>query len=345
MRDGSLTTVAIPLHHGAEWIEVVAGNLERLAGVAQIIVSDPFEEDDAFQRLRARFAGVTSIEWHGRRPLASGWVPHYNDLLARGTTPYFMWLAQDDEIGAEWIREGEQVLNSSSDVVLACGTLDAVPGPGLLEVPLLDLRAAFVSADRRTRLHAAGQCLLVDPGAIGTAFRGVFRTDRAGELPATPNDGAWSDVYWVCSMLSAGRFGRLPSATYRKRWRHGSTHRMWGDYYEIAAFGEAVARFSNLDHSGDPLASLGAMMSGVFESAQPWRLHAAYLEQERTAAQERARVDAERLELLAQRTETLERAGERLESDVTCLRAELKGLYASRSWRLTAPLRRVRGRR
>ena len=32
MRDGSLTTVAIPLHHGAEWIEVVVGNLERLAG-------------------------------------------------------------------------------------------------------------------------------------------------------------------------------------------------------------------------------------------------------------------------------------------------------------------------
>ena len=306
MRDPSLTTVAIPLHRGAEWVEVVAGNLERLAGVACVIVSDPFEEDDAFQRLRARFADVASIEWHGRRPLEPGWVPHYNDLLARGVTPYFMWLAQDDEIGPDWIREGQELLASSKDNVLACGALDQVEEPGLLEMPRLELLAAFEDADRHRRLRAVGNCLLVNAGAIGTPFRGVFRLDRAGVLPPSPNGGAWSDLYWVCSLLSAGRFARMPTASYRKRWRPGSTHFAWGDYFEESDIGVNVARLVVLDHDADPLASLGTIMSGMFESAQPWRLHAAYLEGERAVAQDRALGDAARITDLEVRLQQLE---------------------------------------
>ncbi len=34
------STVAIPLHRSAEWLETIAGNLERLVPVARLVVSD-----------------------------------------------------------------------------------------------------------------------------------------------------------------------------------------------------------------------------------------------------------------------------------------------------------------
>jgi hypothetical protein len=83
------TTVAIPLHASARWFDVIGANLDRLAGHARLVVSDPTGLDDTLSRLRIGREHVDGIEWR-TTATAPGWVAHCNALLAEATTEYFM---------------------------------------------------------------------------------------------------------------------------------------------------------------------------------------------------------------------------------------------------------------
>ena len=87
------TTVSIPLHASATWIDTVVEDVRQLAPVARVVVSDATGLDDALDRVRAAVAesaGADDVVWLGPRPLEPGWVAHANDLLARATTDYVM---------------------------------------------------------------------------------------------------------------------------------------------------------------------------------------------------------------------------------------------------------------
>ncbi len=214
------TTVGIPLHRSRRWLDRVAANIDELADVAHVVVSDPDEHDDTLALLRARFGD--RAEWQGRRELAPGWVAHANDLLAGAGTPLFMWLPHDDGITREWIVRAEAALADDPAALLAVGRVRAhdidVPPPFAFD-------PGFAAADAETRVRAALDAFRIDASRLGLLFRAVFRTADAVALPPTTDDG-WADVPWAIRMLSAGRAVEI-DAVYDKRWHPASASANW----------------------------------------------------------------------------------------------------------------------
>jgi hypothetical protein len=216
------TTVAIPLHRSEQWVDIVAGNAERLSRVARVVISDPEEVDDGLSLLRLRLDGL-DVEFRGRRSLAKGWTAHCNDLLLNATTPYMMWLPHDDEIDATWITEGERVLDADPSAMLAIGSVTSL-GAGV-DLPF---DPEFARGEARARVSAALSAVVSGRAAsLGLLFRSVFRREGAIDLP----ESDWADVPWAIGMLARGR--AVPMAgVYGKRWHPESASAGWSSMLE-----------------------------------------------------------------------------------------------------------------
>jgi hypothetical protein len=223
------TTVLVPLHRSQRWVETVAGTIERLHGHCAVIVSDADERDDSLNLLRDRFAQTPAVQFIGARPLAAGWVAHCNDLMARASTRYALWMPHDDEIGLDWVVQGERILEGRSDAVAACGVLrsSALSDPGLASA--LDPDAALGDRWRARRVaHAVALIERGDPALLGILFRSVLRRDRVPPIPERDEHGSWSDILWALQLV--GRGAAVPMhAAYAKTWRHDSTVQQWTD--------------------------------------------------------------------------------------------------------------------
>ena len=305
------TTVLIPLHASAPWLPVVAGNIERLAPHARLLVSDATGVDDTLGRLRERFFDLTDIEWVGPRPLRSGWVAHCNDLVHRAATEFVMWMPHDDEIDADWVTLGEGALDATPGAVLALGWLHSLEGEDRAtddrrppaRAPL-HTHVPFCDIEPETRaLAAVEECLHGNTARLGAAFRGVYRRETAVPLPDTGPDGAWADILWAIGMLTVGAFTPT-DASYRKRWHAGNTHGDWADPRKEDSFRREV-----LPHA------LGRLAPEVREVvlATSWSNEAT-----RTADQ-------------------LAQLRRRLRSAQAAADAVRRAFEASASWRLTAP--------
>lgn len=211
-------TVAIPLHRSARWVGCIEGNVRRLAPEARVVVSDATEEDDALSTLRGRLADMPDVVWLGKRSIGPGYVPHYNDLLARATTPYFMWLPADDEIDADYVRRCTAVLRRDTGVIMCVGHLAAIAGPDLCtpEFALMPSTGGDVSPLVRVRE------LFLDWEPF-ILFRSVFRAAMAPPLRDVGED-VGADGMWVFGVLGRGRVRQIPEVVYRKRFYGGSTH-------------------------------------------------------------------------------------------------------------------------
>ena len=229
------TTVSIPLHASARWVDQVVANLRALAPVAHLVVSDATGVDDALDEIRRAVGDIgPEVTWLGPRDLDAGWVAHGNDLLARVATPYAMWLPHDDEVGPDWVHAAEAALDADPAAALACGTVVSVDdepdieSPGYVLVPAADLGERDVTG----RLVAAVRHVMhPSPELLGMLYRSVVRRDAVPPLPATGPDGRWADVLWALSVLASGHLAPI-AATYRKRWHAGSAHRSWPDLYD-----------------------------------------------------------------------------------------------------------------
>lgn len=230
------TTVSIPLHASARWVDTVVANVGALVPVARVVVSDATGVDDSLDRVRAALGpAADEVTWLGPRPLAPGWVAHGNDLLARAATPFVMWLPHDDLVGADWVVRSEAALDADPAAVLACGTVTSVDDEAGIEAPGRDLVPAhdLTTRDPSLRLAAALRHVMrPEPELLGMLFRAVVRRAAAPPLPATGEvgDGVWADVLWALEVLAAGHLAPV-EATYRKRWYEGSAHRDWPDLY------------------------------------------------------------------------------------------------------------------
>lgn len=220
-------TVGIPLHRSRPWVDVVAGNLERLAGTAHVVVSDATEDDDALATLRDRFGAAPGVIWVGARPGIHGWVDHCNDLVQRSSTDLFMWLPHDDEIGPEYLRECRRVLLADPTLGAAVGRTESIDGPGLDDRPQPSL--ADVLDDRHCRL-VANDCLA--RWSLGMLFHAVVRRAANRPLARTTGAGDWADMVWAYGICLEWTVGEVPEAVYRKRFYADSTSARWStDFY------------------------------------------------------------------------------------------------------------------
>lgn len=214
-------TVLIPLHRSAQWFDVVDANIERLLPRVRMIVSDPFGEDDTLDRLRAKWSSPR-IEFVGRRPLERGWVAHYNDLLERCSTTFFLWLAHDDEIDADYVDRCRDAIDADPGATGAFGGIDPIDGFGA-SGPLVECPSRVVEGGSRGALDALAGWTL------GIAFRSVFRTEGSRPIPHTTAIDEWADLVWLFGRLLDGPLVHVPGARYRKRFVADSTHTEWRD--------------------------------------------------------------------------------------------------------------------
>lgn len=213
-------TVLVPLHRSGPYIEIVASNLERLAGGCQLVVSD-VHDDRVIDDLRERLADSDAIRWLGPREVEPGWVAHYEDLRQHVETPFFLWLPHDDEIDLDYVVRCRAALDDPR-VVAATGVIETVRGPGLLDIecpPMPDVGHA--------RRYVARANELLFEWNLGVAFRSVFRTDAVPPLVDTNERSEWADIVWTYGVVLDGELVEVPEARYRKRFYEESTHSRW----------------------------------------------------------------------------------------------------------------------
>lgn len=223
-------TVAIPLHNGADYSEIVFANIERLVEHCKLIVSDDSENDDLLDKVSLKFGSYPNILIIGKRNLEKGWVTHWNDLLSRIETKYFMWLPQDDEIELAWISEN--LSNLINDPKLA-GSFGLQFGNLMNELVEYGARMPFVSEG--SRKHLANSLIESWP-AIGVATRAVWDKSKVLTILHTrsPND-EWADIIWMYGTLLQHPIGQVHNASYRKRWHSSSASSTWKTFNVVSA--------------------------------------------------------------------------------------------------------------
>lgn len=223
-------TVLIPLHRSLRFIEVLRQNIRELSPTTRIIVSDPFEHDIAFHLLKTECVGNPNVTFIGRRDLEASWVPHYNDLLSRVRTTFFMWLAHDDEVDASYISICRGHLLTNSELGGVVGEIASVEGEHLHFVPQL----SFPDEKTNSSYQFLANALLFEWN-LGILFRAVFRTKRAKQIPITFQKDHWADLVWAYGFCVENHVVQDPTAVYRKRFFPESTHAGWDPRTHLAS--------------------------------------------------------------------------------------------------------------
>jgi len=228
MKTKPQTTVAIPLHKSAKWIDNVRANLEELHPVARIIVSDVTERDDTLRILESEFAGHPMISFLGRRDVPRGWVAHCNDLKKRAPTSFFMWLPHDDTVHSDWVIQGQEALKVNPKSTLAVGALRLTSAAGE-EVLLPNADDGDPIRIQRLRKALFRQFVTRHPG-FGHAFRGVQRQSSTTLLPEdtaflVPDQSGWkADVFWALRQLDGGSFALMDTEFIKRVSSDGASH-------------------------------------------------------------------------------------------------------------------------
>jgi hypothetical protein len=223
-------TIAIPLHRSLKFKEIVLGNIDRLAGHCKIILSDCTEEDSLFKDLKIQYSTEKNICLIGKRNMDVGWLPHWNDLMNKVKTDYFMWLPHDDEIDLDWVSANLQNLIDNSELAGSFGLLDQILDDGTL----MEIGDRFPSNTQSNRKYRANQ--LINSWNLGIAVRAVWNKSKVLPLLNTqePMD-EWADVIWIYGILLEHPIGQITTVSYKKRWYAGSTHSYWRGFDVVLA--------------------------------------------------------------------------------------------------------------
>jgi hypothetical protein len=228
------STVAIPLHASAPWIDRVEANVRSLREVATVLISDVSGRDDSLAVLRARLGEHPDVQWSTSSNVEPGWVAHCNALRTQANSEFFMWLAHDDLVEPRWVAEGERALDANRDATIAVGHLvsERVGKKRKSVAPVADYEAS----DAETRVAASLHRLFVGrQDGLGHAYRGLMRREMAPELPFVDAGGTKADMYWALTLLWRGPFVTI-DASYTKNWHERSASAGWGPITKSPVF-------------------------------------------------------------------------------------------------------------
>jgi hypothetical protein len=255
----ALLSILIPLHRSQRFIDVTARNIAALHRRFRLVISDATVEDDTLAQLQGMFADAPGIVWLGKRDLGGGWVNHYNDLRERSQTPYFAWLAHDDEAGCGYYDACLAALEADRRLFGAVGHCVAVRGDGLRRIsqPLVADAPALAGIE-----PSAEDFLLY--WNLGILFRAVFRKSMTLPVAHTTERDEWADIVWAYGLCVEHPFAQLPFVTYHKRYYRESTHAGWRPGFIPNLFRHLVAEVNRV-----PTRWSRADFDKLFEAA--WR--------------------------------------------------------------------------
>ena len=216
-------TLLIPLHLGHRWSNVVLSSIDKFIDVCKIIVSDCDESDTLLSEISKKYQGHKNFEVLGKRKLDKGWVAHWNDLLLRVDTKYFMWLSQDDEIDIDWLSVNLNILKENELLAGSFGKIHRIKEGGAIETFNLANMNTHPISNFNIEVHE-----LIKVWNFGIATRAIWDKSKVKPILKTqePND-EWADIVWIYGTLLEHPIMENSRSVYRKRWYQGSAHSSW----------------------------------------------------------------------------------------------------------------------
>lgn len=256
-------TILVPLHNSKPFIEVVRRNILELSDDVRMIISDPFENDETLTVLRTEFAHRQHVLFMGRRDIQPGWIPHYNDLLSRVKTKFFMWLAHDDEIDCSYLSICLGHLSNDPKLAGAVGDIEAVQGEGFLD----SVQPEFPDSTTLANYQFFANALLFEWN-LGVLFRAVFRTKKVRPINESFHQDHWADIIWAYGLCLENRVMQDATAIYRKRFFVGSAHSKWQHHLYLSASLPYLAQQIDSSHlrRSERISSRAELLSGISRS-------------------------------------------------------------------------------
>ncbi len=219
-------TVAIPLHHGKQWEQIVVENIRRIPEDTRIILSDEVSSDDAAANIARQFENDPRIKVRMKNG-AAGWREHYNALIRENETELFCILPQDDTIETGYYEKLIAALDQNPHVGLAFGSMVAT-GDSLLHGKISAPRGKIPSPPFKLGKTTPWieAILLESYGHIGVSIRGVMRRETLRLIAQTPDD-RFADLSWIFGIALKTYMLEVPDAIYTKRYYSHSTHSRW----------------------------------------------------------------------------------------------------------------------
>lgn len=241
-------TVAIPLFHGAPWIDTITENIRRIPDDALILLSDEVRSDDTAELIKKRLGGDPRIRVR-LRDGAPGWREHCNALIDECNTGLFSFLPQDDQIEAGYYEKLMAALDEAPTAGIAFGSL-YFEGPQFPS-PVRQPSPPFPTGSLEPWMEAVD---LDRQWNLGIAFRGVVRRDLMRTIPPTPGD-RFADKLWVFGIALRSRLVEAEEAVYHKRIHERNTFTRWqtftpgewkallkGEIHSVLGMGKAAAQ-------------------------------------------------------------------------------------------------------
>jgi hypothetical protein len=307
-------SVLVPLHNSKSFIEIVDKNIAELKETANLIISDAFENDDSLSQLRKKWQNLSNVKFLGRRDIKPGWIAHYESLLSMVETNYFMWLAHDDEIKVEYLEKCIKLLESDSEISAAVGQIISIEGEGLLVRP----QPLLPKSDQIQKYLYRANGLFFEWN-LGVLFRAVFKRQRVYHLPISNIEDRWSDEIWAYGFCINNLIAQDPTAIYKKRFYVGSTHSFFEPHLYSALIIPGIIEQIKCHFTND---------IDKFKCIDELIQKASKLQ--------RNQLDSMMLQIELKKRECIE-----LASRVDDLEINFNNLVESKSWRITAPLRKI----
>lgn len=255
-RNSPVVTVGIPTFNRPELLERALTSLARQSfSRFKVSISDNASLDQSAEEVAAKFqTSIPNLEFI-RQEKNIGPRANLQFLLDRASTPYFMWLADDDELSPEFIESTISMLEAHRDVVTVFGSWFLLDSPTLGRlVPTMDYKAPGALARVVSYVR--------EPNDV--FFYGVHRTAALRTATFTgfswPNAETllnWAYVY-LLDLVIEGKVVAHPDPHVRFI-NHAYSQKHYS--FSEGAFGKATARRLNV---------YGLMIAKVYRRLGVW---------------------------------------------------------------------------
>jgi glycosyltransferase involved in cell wall biosynthesis len=213
---GPLLTIGIPVYNGADTLERCLESVLTYAPEdAQIVISDNCSNDGT-ERICRQFAKRASNIRYFRQEQNRGSTANFRFVLEQAGTPYFMWLADDDWLGDDFLERALQFLEEHLDYALASPASAYYDSAGAYQFATLP--TSIEDGDPQRRVEAFLENL-----TDNSEFYGVYR--RAAARFDAP-DVMGSDWISMIDTAFAGKIRILEHALIHRhnRWDSAERH-------------------------------------------------------------------------------------------------------------------------
>jgi glycosyltransferase involved in cell wall biosynthesis len=190
---GPLVTIGMPTRNRVVALERALRSALAQEGVEiEVVVSDNASTDGTAD-LCSALASVDPRLRYIRQPKNIGPEANFGAVLDAATTPFFMWLADDDWIDPAYVAMCARVLQTNSDHILACGR------------GIYYRDGSYAFSERSVNLDSpSGRARLLGffrTVTLNGPFYGVIRREALAGPPAHTVGGDW---FLVAALAYAG---------------------------------------------------------------------------------------------------------------------------------------------